>query len=146
MQIFLDTANIEEIREAVSWGVVDGVTTNPSLMMKQGTSDLKAVTVEICELVQGPVSAEVVSTDADGMVREAKEIAGWHEHIVIKIPTIREGHNTAVRHIHRPNVERRNPGIFRQLLSLHGYLLRYRGRLRLLRTLLSLRSLRHTST
>jgi transaldolase len=91
MQIFLDTANIEEIREAVSWGVVDGVTTNPSLMMKQGTSDLKAVTVEICELVQGPVSAEVVSTDADGMVREAEEIAGWHEHIVIKIPTTREG-------------------------------------------------------
>jgi transaldolase len=91
MHIYLDTADIEEIREAVSWGVLDGVTTNPSLMMKQGTSDLKAVTVEICELVQGPVSAEVVSTDAEGMLREAEEIATWHEHIVVKIPTIREG-------------------------------------------------------
>lgn len=91
MQFFLDTANIDEIREVVSWGILDGVTTNPSLMMKQGTSDLKAVTIEICELVQGPVSAEVVSTEAEGMLREAEEIAGWHEHVVVKIPTTIEG-------------------------------------------------------
>ncbi len=91
MKIYLDTAIIDEIREAVSWGVLSGVTTNPSLMMQAGTSDLKKVTVEICELVQGPVSAEVVSTDAAGMLREAAEIATWHEHIVIKIPTTAEG-------------------------------------------------------
>jgi len=91
MQLFLDTAKIEEIREAVSWGVIHGVTTNPSLMQRAGTGDLKKVTVEICELVQGPVSAEVVSMDAEGMLREAREIAIWHEHIVIKIPATAEG-------------------------------------------------------
>ena len=91
MQFFLDTANIEEIREAASWGILDGVTTNPSLMMKQGTSDLKAVTIEICELVQGPVSAEVVSTDADGILREAYDLAKLHKNIVVKIPMIKEG-------------------------------------------------------
>ncbi|MCK4832278.1 MAG: fructose-6-phosphate aldolase [Anaerolineales bacterium] len=91
MRLFLDTAKIEEIRQAVSWGVIHGVTTNPSLMQRAGTSNLKQVSVEICELVQGPVSAEVVSTDAEGMLREAREIATWHEHIVIKIPVTAEG-------------------------------------------------------
>lgn len=91
MQLFLDTAKIEEIREAVSWGVLHGVTTNPSLMKQAGTSDLKKVSIEICELVQGPVSAEVVSTDAEGMLREAAEIVTWHQHIVIKIPTTVDG-------------------------------------------------------
>lgn len=91
MQIFLDTAKIEEIREAHSWGILDGVTTNPSLMMQAGTSDLKAVTIDICELVQGPVSAEVIATDAEGMIREAERILGWHRHIVAKIPTTLEG-------------------------------------------------------
>lgn len=91
MRLFLDTAKIEEIREAVAWGVIHGVTTNPSLMLRAGSSDLKGVTIEICELVQGPVSAEVLSTDAEGMLREAREIAAWHEHIVIKIPITAEG-------------------------------------------------------
>jgi transaldolase len=91
MQLFLDTAKINEIREAVSWGVIHGVTTNPSLMQRAGTSDLRKVSVEICELVQGPVSAEVVSTDTEGMLREARKIATWHEHIVIKMPTTVEG-------------------------------------------------------
>jgi transaldolase len=91
MRLFLDTAKIEEIRQAVSWGVIHGVTTNPSLMQRAGTSNLKQVSIEICELVQGPVSAEVVSTDAEGMLREAREIATWHEHIVIKIPVTAEG-------------------------------------------------------
>lgn len=91
MHLFLDTAKIEEIRQGVEWGVIQGVTTNPSLMMKAGTSDLKQVSIEICELVQGPVSAEVISTDAAGMLQEAREIATWHEHIVIKIPTVAEG-------------------------------------------------------
>ncbi len=91
MRLFLDTAKIEEIRQAVSWGVIHGVTTNPSLMQRAGTSNLKQVSIEICELVQGPVSAEVVSTDAEGMLREAREIATWQEHIVIKIPVTAEG-------------------------------------------------------
>jgi len=91
MRLFLDTAKIEEIRQAVSWGVIHGFTTNPSLMQRAGTSNLKQVSIEICELVQGPVSAEVVSTDAEGMLREAREIATWHEHIVIKIPVTAEG-------------------------------------------------------
>lgn len=91
MQIFLDTAKIEEIREAHSWGILDGVTTNPSLMMQASTSDLKAVTIEICELVQGPVSAEVTSTNSEGMIREAEDILSWHEHIVVKIPATIEG-------------------------------------------------------
>jgi transaldolase len=91
MKLFLDTAKIEEIREAVSWGVIHGVTTNPSLMQQAGTADLKQVTVEICNLVQGPVSAEVVSTDATGMLREAANIATWHQHIVIKIPSTVQG-------------------------------------------------------
>jgi transaldolase len=91
MRLFLDTAKIEEIRQALAWGVIHGVTTNPSLMQRAGTSNLKQVSIEICELVQGPVSAEVVSTDAEGMLREAREIATWHEHIVIKIPVTAEG-------------------------------------------------------
>jgi len=91
VEFFLDTAKVEEIREAVGWGIIRGVTTNPTLMMQAGTSDLKTVTQEICELVQGPVSAEVISTDAAGMVREAREIATWSPHVVIKIPTTVEG-------------------------------------------------------
>lgn len=91
MRLFLDTAKIEEIREAVSWGVIHGVTTNPSLMQRAGTSDLERVSIEICELVQGPVSAEVISTDWEGMLREARKIATWHEHIVIKIPATEDG-------------------------------------------------------
>jgi len=89
--LFLDTADLEEIREAGSWGVIDGVTTNPTLMMRAGTADLKANTLEIVELVQGPVSAEVVSTDAPGMVQEAREILSWSEHVFVKIPCTVEG-------------------------------------------------------
>ena len=66
MQLFLDTAQVDEVRKAVSWGVIHGVTTNPSLMQRAGTSNLERVTIEICELVQGPVSAEVISTDPVG--------------------------------------------------------------------------------
>jgi len=90
-RIFLDTASIEEIREAASWGVLDGVTTNPTLMMRAGTADLKVNTLEIVEIVQGPVSAEVLSTDSAGMVREAREILEWSEHVFVKIPTTVEG-------------------------------------------------------
>jgi len=90
MKIFLDTANVEQIREAASWGIVDGVTTNPSLIAKEGR-DFVQVVKEICEIVDGPISAEVISLDAEGMVKEARELAKIHENIVIKIPMTVEG-------------------------------------------------------
>lgn len=91
MQIFLDTANIEEIREMAELGVIDGVTTNPSLMAQQGRTDYKNVTQEVCFLVQGPVSAEVISTQAEGMVEEAVQIVQWSPHVVVKVPFTEEG-------------------------------------------------------
>lgn len=90
MKIFLDTANIKEIKEAASWGIVDGVTTNPSLIAKEGR-DFITVVKEICEVVDGPISAEVVSMDAEGMVKEARPLAKIHKNIVIKIPITKEG-------------------------------------------------------
>ncbi len=90
-QIFLDTAKVEEVRNALSWGVVDGVTTNPTLMMQAGTADLKTQTLQIVELVKGPVSAEVVSTHAEGMIAEARDILSWSEHVFVKIPMTPEG-------------------------------------------------------
>ena len=89
--LFLDSADLNEIREAASWGVIDGVTTNPTLMMRAGTADLKANTLEIVDVVRGPVSAEVVSTDAEGMIEEAREILSWSEHVFVKIPCTVEG-------------------------------------------------------
>jgi transaldolase len=91
MEIYLDTANIEEIREAVKMGVVSGVTTNPSLMMREGRGDYRQVTQEICYLVQGPISAEVVGMDTEQMVKEAREIAQWSPYVVIKIPVTPNG-------------------------------------------------------
>ena len=91
MEIYLDTANIEEIREAVKMGVVSGVTTNPSLIMRAGRGDYRQVTQEICYLVQGPISAEVVGTDTEQMVKEAREIAQWSPYVVIKIPLTPNG-------------------------------------------------------
>lgn len=91
MRIFLDTAKIEEIKEAVKLGIISGVTTNPSLMMRAGRGDYKAVAQEICYLVQGPVSAEVTSTEAEEMVEQARAIARWSPHVVIKIPVTAEG-------------------------------------------------------
>lgn len=90
MELYLDTANIEEIREIVRWGVLAGVTTNPTLVAKSGR-DLKAVIVEIAETVKGPVSAEVISTDAEGMIREAHELARLSGYVVIKVPMTPEG-------------------------------------------------------
>ncbi|HUS70138.1 MAG TPA: transaldolase family protein [Anaerolineae bacterium] len=91
MEIYLDTANIEEIKEAVKMGVISGVTTNPSLMMLAGRGDYRQVTQEICYLVQGPISAEVVGTDTDQMLKEAGEIAQWSPHVVVKIPVTASG-------------------------------------------------------
>lgn len=91
MLIFLDTANIDEIREMAELGIIDGVTTNPSLMAKVGRLDYENVVQEVCYLVQGPVSAEVISTEAEGMVEEALKIIQWSPHVVVKIPFIEEG-------------------------------------------------------
>lgn len=90
MQLFIDTANIEEIKKANRLGVISGVTTNPSLIAKEGRN-FREVVQEICEIVDGPISAEVISTDAEGMVEEAIELAGIHPNIVIKIPMTDEG-------------------------------------------------------
>ncbi|MFQ5743366.1 MAG: fructose-6-phosphate aldolase [Acidobacteriota bacterium] len=90
MKFFLDTANVEEIRQAASLGVLDGVTTNPSLVAKEGRP-FEEVVHEICEIVDGPVSAEVVSLNAEEMVEEARRLAAIHQHVVVKIPMLREG-------------------------------------------------------
>jgi len=90
MKFFLDTGNIKDIESLMPLGIIDGVTTNPSLMAKEG-GDPKVILKKICELVKGPVSAEVVSTDAENMIKEGREWAKLDEHIVVKIPFIREG-------------------------------------------------------
>ncbi len=90
MKIFLDTANLEEIREAAALGVVDGVTTNPSLLARE-TGDPEEILVEICKTVNGPISGEVVATEADEMIEEGRRLASLHENIVVKIPCIWEG-------------------------------------------------------
>jgi transaldolase len=92
MQIFLDTANIAEIREAASWGILSGVTTNPTLIAKEKGADFKQTISEIAELVEGPISAETVSLDAEGMVREGHEYYQWNtERVIIKVPSTPEG-------------------------------------------------------
>ena len=90
MKIFLDTANLQEIREAASWGVLDGITTNPSLVAKEGR-DFKSLVFEICSIVDGPVSAEVVATTFPEMVAEGRMLARIHENVVVKIPMLVEG-------------------------------------------------------
>jgi transaldolase len=90
MKFFIDSANIQEIKEAASLGVLDGVTTNPSLVAKEG-KDFRKLLDEICAIVDGPISAEVVSTDFDGMMKEGRELAKIHKNIVVKIPLIKEG-------------------------------------------------------
>ncbi|WP_025323525.1 fructose-6-phosphate aldolase [Deferrisoma camini] len=90
MKLFLDTANIEDIRSAVALGVVDGVTTNPTLIAKEG-QPYREVLAEICRIVDGPVSAEVVALEADKMVAEARELAAIHDQIVVKVPITADG-------------------------------------------------------
>ena len=90
MKLFIDTANIDEIREINEWGILSGVTTNPSLIAKEGRV-FRDVINEIVQIVDGPISAEVISLDAEGMVREARELAKIHKNIVIKIPITEEG-------------------------------------------------------
>lgn len=94
MKFFIDTANLDQIREAQDLGIIDGVTTNPSLMAKEGISGESAILDHykaICEIVDGDVSAEVISTDFEGMVREGEVLADLHPQIVVKVPMIKEG-------------------------------------------------------
>lgn len=94
MKFFIDTANLEQIKEAQALGVLDGVTTNPSLMAKEGITGEKNILkhyIDICNIVEGDVSAEVVSTDFDGMVKEGEALAKLHKQIVVKVPMIKEG-------------------------------------------------------
>ena len=90
MKLFLDTANLDEIRQALEWGILDGVTTNPSLIAREGRPMHEQIRA-ICEIVDGDVSAEVVATDTEGMLREAEELAQIHPNVVVKIPLTREG-------------------------------------------------------
>ena len=106
MKFFIDTANLASIREANDLGVLDGVTTNPSLMAKEGISgeaDCKAHYLKICEIVDGDVSAEVMSTDLEGMLREGRELAALHPNIVVKVPATEEGIK-AVRQFSREGI------------------------------------------
>jgi transaldolase len=91
MRLFLDTANIDHIREIADLGILSGVTTNPTLMAREEGVEYKDRVIEICEVVQGPVSAECLSRDVPGLVEEAREIASWHPHVVVKIPVDEAG-------------------------------------------------------
>jgi transaldolase len=104
MHIFLDTANIEHIRQAARLGLISGVTTNPSLVAKEGSSNLKSRILEICSLVDGSVSVEVLSLDAEGMMREARELASWHKNVTVKIPVSEAGYE-AVSVLSRENIK-----------------------------------------
>lgn len=90
MKFFLDTADLEAIKKYAAWGVVDGVTTNPSLVAKEGVS-METRIKEIAEVVDGPISAEVISTDYEGMVEEGKKVASWHKNIYVKLPMTENG-------------------------------------------------------
>jgi len=90
MKLFIDSGNLKEIEALVPLGIIDGITTNPSLLAKEG-GDYKAILKKICQIVKGPTSAEVVATDADGMIREGRELAAIDEHIIVKVPFTKEG-------------------------------------------------------
>jgi len=91
MQIFLDTANIDQIKQAAQLGIISGVTTNPSLLSKEATADYETVTKKICSIIEGPVSVEVLAEDAEAMIKEARVKAAWAPNVNIKIPITAEG-------------------------------------------------------
>ena len=91
MRIFLDTANIDQVRQATRLGIISGVTTNPSLLAKESTSDYETVTKKICAIIDGPVSVEVISEDAESMIKEARVKAAWALNVNIKIPITADG-------------------------------------------------------
>src|SRR5574338_184 len=90
MKLFIDSGNLKDIENLVPLGIIDGITTNPSLLAKEG-GDYRALLKKICQTVKGPTSAEVVATDAEGMIREGRDLASIDEHIVVKVPFTREG-------------------------------------------------------
>jgi transaldolase len=90
MKLFIDTGNLKEVETLVPLGIIDGITTNPSLLAKEG-GDYRAILKRICQIVQGPTSAEVVATDAEGMIREGRDLASIDPHIVVKVPFTKEG-------------------------------------------------------
>jgi transaldolase len=93
MQLFLDSANLQEIRTAKQWGLIDGVTTNPSLMAKE-QGDPEQIIRSICELLDGPISAEILATDYAEMVEESRQVAAWHSSVVVKVPLTEAGLRT----------------------------------------------------
>ena len=97
MQIYLDTANLNEIREAASWGILSGVTTNPSLIAKEKGGDFRGIITEIASLVDGPISADTIALDADGMVAEGREYAQWHPNVIVKVPSTPAGLQAVAR-------------------------------------------------
>jgi len=103
MQIFIDTANVKEIKEAVSMGLIDGVTTNPTLIAREKAASVDLLK-EICALVEGPVNAEVISCDAEGMVKEARQLVTIAKNIVVKVPLMKEGLK-AVRILSREGIK-----------------------------------------
>lgn len=104
MKFFLDTANIQEIRVASSWGVLDGVTTNPSLVAKETGRDFRSILKEICDLVDGPISAEVTSLRAEEMIPEGEKLAAFHDNIVVKVQMTTEGLKT-VKALHKKGID-----------------------------------------
>lgn len=104
MRLFLDTANIEHIREAAKLGVISGVTTNPTLLAREGRKDYKAAVLEICSIIDGPVSVEVLSQERESMIEEARELSSWSPNVVIKIP-ITEAGLEAIYVLSRENIK-----------------------------------------
>jgi transaldolase len=104
MHIFIDTANIDQIRHAARLGFISGVTTNPSLVAKEGSSNLKSRILEICSIVDGSVSVEVMSLDAEGMIKEARGIAAWHHNVTVKIPVSEAGYE-AISVLSKENIK-----------------------------------------
>ncbi len=133
MKFFIDTANIEEIKKGIALGMVDGVTTNPSLISRE-QRPFNDILADICALVDGPISAEVVSLDADGMVKEARELARINDNIVIKVPMIEEGLK-AVKRLAAENIKTNVTLIFSSTQALlaakagAGYVSPFVGRL-----------------
>lgn len=103
MDFFIDTADIDEIKAAHAWGIIDGVTTNPSLIAKSGRSN-EEVIKEIATIIDGPISGEVIATDSDGMIKEGMELAKIHDNIVIKLPMTEEG-MIACNHFSQNNIK-----------------------------------------
>lgn len=109
MKLFLDTANVDQVAEIASWGILDGVTTNPSLVAKEG-KDFKEVVLKMCEYVPC-VSAQVTAEDADGMIKQGTEYASWHKHVVVKVPMTTEGLK-AISHFKKKGIKTNTTLVF----------------------------------